>query len=131
LIGDVIGEFEGKVTGTRVIADHKYEGTDYGTCKILGINATFFDTVILTALPDEIYIVKAKSVITTEQKESIIGNFNGMAWGTGKGYEGKYKGVTYWKTSAQRFMPLTKILTMFDAEQDQEGNWTAKLYEIK
>jgi hypothetical protein len=131
LIGDVIGEFEGKQTGVRVIGDDKYEVTDYGTCKILGVNAAFFDTFILSELPDEIYIVKGKLIITTEGKESLSGNFTGMSWGTGKGYEGKFKGVFYWKTNAQRFMRLNKILTLLEAEQDPEGKWTAKLYEIK
>lgn len=131
MIGDVIGEFEGKVTGVRIIADEKFESSDSGICKILGVNATFFDTSIQTALPDGMFLVKAKILCITEQNEALSGNFNGMAWTTGKGLEGKFKGVAYWKTTAQNFLRLNKILTMFDVNQDAEGKWTGKLYELK
>jgi hypothetical protein len=51
MLGELIGEFEGITTGTRVLPEGKLEGSGQGTGKILSIEASIAFTGVLSPLP--------------------------------------------------------------------------------
>ncbi len=131
MIGEVIAEFTGRTTNVRVLPEGIVEFSDSATGKILGVEVTVLDTGIQTPMPSGIYRVEVNGLFSTDDGETVVVKFNGIAWSTGKGLKSSFRGATFWKTDSQKLMHLNKAMGVFEAEQDEEGNWTAKVWEWK
>jgi hypothetical protein len=68
---ELIGEFTGKKTVYRVLADGKIETSNQGMGKILGMNAFILSTAI-TTVSSGIFLGEVNSVLTTMDGETMV-----------------------------------------------------------
>lgn len=131
MLGELIGEFEGISTGTRVLPEGRLEGSGQGTGKILGTNATMIFTGVLSPLPTGIIMNKGNSIITTIDGDTILANGKGIANLTGKGEEATESGASYLMTQTEKFMRLNKVVGLYEFESKENGDWKIKIWEWK
>ena len=58
MIGEVIAEFKGTQTGSRVLADGKLEGSSTGSGTVMGKEAMEMGTAVLTTMPNGTLMVE-------------------------------------------------------------------------
>jgi hypothetical protein len=79
MLGELIGEFSGKNTVTRVLPDGKIEVSNQGTGKLRGMNAFIMSTAVTTT-QNGIYMGQVDSIITTMDGSSIMLKGNAVSW---------------------------------------------------
>ena len=65
MLGDLIGEFQGKITGMRLLPDEKRETSEEASGRILGIEATWLATSVSKQMPNGVVMSEGEAVITT------------------------------------------------------------------
>lgn len=135
MLGDRIGEFNGKTIVNRVLPEGKVEATDQGTGTILGLDATLVATGVVTPLPDGTSMADGNGLITTTDDDAVAFRINGLGWPTGKGGKVAFRGATYHSTQSQKLMRLNRVVGLweYDGEYDTDGTftWTFRLWEWK
>ncbi len=131
LLGQLIGEFHGKSTTTRVLSDGKIESTDQGTGKILGVDASSVWTGVLTPMPNGVVMGEGNGLITTMDGDTVLLKISGIGWSTGKGWKGTYRGVLYQITESQKLMSLNKVVSVYEYDADENGDFKIKFWEWK
>ncbi len=131
MIGELIAEFKGKVTGMRILAEGKMEGSDTGMGNIMGKEATIMDTSILMWMPNGVLMAEGNSMIMTAEGEVVMGKVNGIAWSTGKGYKQSGRGAGYFMTSSTKLASLNKTVGVWERESDENGDWSVKIWAWK
>lgn len=129
MLGEQIGEFKGKVTGTRILPDGKYEASGEGPGKILDIDASLAFTGIISPLQNGNYLLEGNSIITTKDGETVLANGRGVIHPTGKGEEAKESGEAYLTTQSQKFIRLNDIISLYEQESEENGDWSMKIWE--
>jgi hypothetical protein len=131
LIGELIGEFKGKTTGIRVLAEGKMEGSDTGMGNIMGKEATVMNTGVLMWMPNGVLMVEGNATIMTAEGEVVMVKVNGIGWSTGKGWKQSARGAAYFMTSSTKLASLNKIVGVWERESDEEGNYSLKAWAWK
>ena len=91
MIGELIGEFKGKVTGTRVLADEKMEVSATSAGTILGKEATQMITFVLTLMPNGVQMLEGNGMVMTAEGDVVMLKINGIGWSTGKGLKASFR----------------------------------------
>ena len=65
MLGELIGEFKGKVTGVRILPEGKTEMSIHGSGKIIGIDATYASTGVFTHFDNNVLMEVGNGLITT------------------------------------------------------------------
>ena len=131
MIGELIAEFKGKVTGIRVLDGGKMEGSDTGSGNIMGKEPTTMDTSILMWMPNGVLMAEGNSMVMTAGGEVVMAKVNGIAWSTGKGWKQSGRGACYFMTSAPKLASLNKIVGVWERESDENGDWSVKIWAWK
>lgn len=131
MLGDLIGEFRGKVTGVRVLSEGRVETSEQGSGSILGIDATMLATAISTPLPNGVLMGEGEAIVTTADDEVVVIRKNGIGWSTGKGRKASKRGVFFHSTQSQRLARLNRVVGVWEFESDENGDWHAKIWEWK
>lgn len=131
MLGELIGEFKGTTTGTRILSEGKLESSGQGPGKILGIDASIAFTAVLSPLPNGILMNDGNSLITTIDGDTILANGKGVANITGKGDEATESGASFLMTQAQKFTSLNKVVGVYEFESDENGDWKLMIWEWK
>ncbi len=131
MIGDLIGEFRGKIVGFRVLSDGKIEGTEQGTGKILGMDAYAMNTGTSTPMPNGVLMTERNGLLTTVDGDSVQLKINGIGWLSGKGMKATYRGVSYQMTQSQKLERLNRVVGVWEYELDENGDWILQLWEWK
>lgn len=131
MIGELIGEFKGKATGIRILAEGKMEGSSAGAGSILGKEATEMDTGVLTSMPSGVLMVEGNGVIMTSEGEAVMTKINGIGWFTGKGLKTSARGATCFMTSSAKLASLNKMVGVWERESDENGDWSIKVWAWK
>ncbi len=66
MIGELIAEYKGKATGTRILADGKIESSYTGMGKLLGKEATIMATVVFWQVPTGVNMIGNGIEMTAE-----------------------------------------------------------------
>lgn len=128
MLGELIGEFTGKNTVTRVLPDGKIETSNQGMGKLLGMDAFVMSTATVTVARG-IFMGEVNSLITTMDGSAVMMKGNAVSWQSEKG--GVTRAATIQTTESQKLMRLIKIVAVHEYETDEMGNWKGKIWEWK
>ena len=92
MIGEVIAEFKGTQTGSRVLADGKLKGSSTGSGTVMGKEAMEMGTAVLTTMPNGTLMVEGNGMIMTVEGETVMVKNEGIGWLAGKGFKSSARG---------------------------------------
>jgi hypothetical protein len=130
MLGDMIGEFKGQVTGVRVLSEGKMETSERASGSILGVDATWLATSISTPMPNGVIMAEGDAVITTVEGDVVMVKKSGIGWSDKKGRKTR-RGVFFHMTQAQKLDRLNKVVGVWEFESEEDGNWHVKIWEWK
>ncbi|HVK94019.1 MAG TPA: hypothetical protein VM571_04755 [Noviherbaspirillum sp.] len=137
MLGEMIGEEQGKVTGVRVLPaegsnnNPRLEVSFQGSGKLVGVEITNVGTYISVLMPTGVFKGTGQGVITTKDGDIVTWIGTGIGKPKGQGLAASWRGIIYYQTSSQRLAGLNKIPTVFEYEVDENGNTADKLWEWK
>jgi hypothetical protein len=128
MLGELIAEFTGKNTVTRVLADGKIETSNQGIGKILGMDAFVMSTATVT-VANGTFMGEVNSLITTMTGDAVMMKGNAVSWQSEKG--GVTRAASIQTTESQKLMRLVKVVAVHEYETDETGSWKGKIWEWK
>ena len=131
MLGDLISEFKGKVTGTRILPEGKLETSEYASGSILGTDATWLATAISAPMPNGIIMGEGEAFVTTVEGEVVRIRKIGIGWSTGKGRKASRRGVFFFTTLSQNLSRLNRIIGVWEYESEENGDWQVRVWEWK
>jgi hypothetical protein len=131
MLGDLIGEERGKVTGTRVLPDGKVESSDQSSGTILGIESNSVTTWWGTARPDGSWWGEGQGIITTKEGDVVSLRGQGVGRPTGRGLGASWRGAVYFQTASPKLARLNSAASVYEFEVDENGNSHGKFWEWK
>jgi hypothetical protein len=137
MLGELIGEERGKLTGLRVLPHEgsgpKVEVSFQASGKILGIDSTDMGTYwsIVRQHGDGVLYGNGQGVVMTKSGEMATWVGTGVGRFTGHGSGTLFRGSVYYQTSSERLSRLNGLAGVYEYEADENGNTTAKFWEWK
>jgi hypothetical protein len=131
LSGELIAEYKGKTTGTRILADGKIEGSYAGAGKLLGKEASLMATAVFALMPNGVNMIDGNGMEMTAEGESAMHKFYGIGWSTGKGWKSSNRGAVFFMTSAPKLASLNKTVGVWEWESDENGDFIVKVWAWK
>ncbi len=131
MLGNLIGEFKGKTTGIRVLSEGKLELTQQGMGKVMGIDGSMLTTGVATPMPNGVTMIDANGTLMTMDGDVVMVKINGIGWTTGKGWKASYRGAAYQMTMSPKLAAINKIVSVWENESDENGDWVLKFWEWK
>lgn len=131
MIGEAIGEFNGKTIGLKVLAGGKIETTGQGMGKIFGVEATTLFTGVGTPMPNGVFMVDGDGLMTTMDGDAVMVKITGIGWLTGKGWKATYRGASYQMTQSAKLLRLNKMVGVYELETAENGDFNLKIWEWK
>jgi hypothetical protein len=132
MLGEIIGELKGKITGTRVLSVEccpKIESSFQDMGKILDIDITDMGTFWSMFKEDGGLYGEGQGVLFTNDGEMVTWTGQGVGKMKGKGAE--YRVSVFFNTSSKKLAHLNNIMGVAEYEIDDEGNTQEKLWEWK
>jgi len=137
MLGEMIGEEKGKITGMRVLPfggsndSPRFEVSFQGNGKLVGAKMTNVGTYISVLTSTGVFNGTGQGVITTEDGDIVTWTGTGIGKPTGKGSAASWRGMLFYQTVSQRLAGLNKIPAVFEYEVDENGNTTDQSWEWK
>lgn len=134
MLGEVLSEERGKVTGRRVLPSEgqgpKVEISFQASGNLLGTESTDMGTYWSVVRPDGALYGEGQGVIMTQDgdRASWIGSGVGR-FTTGGGVS--WRGAVYYQTESPKLARLNGIAVVFEYEVDENDNTYGKLWEWK
>jgi hypothetical protein len=132
MLGEIIGELKGKITGTRVLSVEccpKIESSFQEMGKILDVDITGMGTFWSIFKEDGGLYGEGQGVFFTNDGE--MGTWTGQGVGKMKGKGAEYRASVFFNTSSKKLARLNNIMGIAEYEIDDEGNTQEKLWEWK
>jgi hypothetical protein len=133
MLGELILEERGKVTGNRVLPDGKVELSSQSTGKLLGVDCAGMMTAVFTwSGPSGSATGEGTEMIRTRDGDVVLLKH----WGTGRiigpGWKASFRGVHMIQTASPKLgARLNNSLSVWEEETDESGNYNAKAWEWK
>jgi len=130
MLGEMLGEVRGKVTGQRVLQDGKVEVSFQQSGKVLGVDLSEMGTYSTELRSDGTLFGEGQGV-------HMYANGNTAAWkggGVGKFTRPgavSFRGAIYFQTKSEKLARLNTVAVVFEYEADENGNTHAKVWEWK
>lgn len=134
MLGELIYQGKGKITGTRVINvdENKVEHSAGGEGRLKDIDVTEIDTFWVIPVGKNTLFGEGQGIITTKDDTETV-TFKG--YGVGRISEsGKtsFRGTNFYKTSSnEKLSFLNNMIGVFEFEVDESGNSQIKVWEWK
>lgn len=134
MLGELIYQAKGKITGTRVLNadENKVEHSAGGEGRFNDIDVNEIDTFWAIHLGNNVYQGEGQGIITTKDGRENV-TFKG--YGVGHISEsGKisFRGTNFYKTvSNEKLSFLNNLVGVFEFEVDESGNSQIKVWEWK
>jgi len=122
---ELIGEFKGKNTVYRVLADGKMEVSGTGTGKFLGVDA-FVTSTSIGAMQNGVFSGKVYASITTMDGQTVFCKANAIGYPSSNG--GISRAASTQISQSEKFMRLNKAILIHEYETDLVDNWTGKIW---
>ena len=130
MLGDMIGELKGKLTGSRVLSIEccpKIEVSVQGIGKIIGIDVTDIGTFWEMIKEDGSLYGEGQGVMMSNEGEIVTWEAQGLGKTKGKGAE--WRGSAFLNTTSERFSCLNNTVVIFEYNIDDNGNADEKVWE--
>ncbi len=135
MLGEMIGEVRGKITGNRVLPSEgqapKVETSMQQSGKILGVEVTDMGTYCSVARAVGGLYGEGQGVTMTKDGEVATWTGQGVGRFTGRGSAVSFRGALYYQTTSTELARLNSIAIVFEYETDENGNTHAKFWEWK
>lgn len=132
MLGDLLGEEQGKVTTFRVLSTEgpKVEVSFRGGGKILGVDTMNMGTYWSVVRPGGTLYGEGQGVVMTKDGEMATWSGNGVGkFKPGGGVS--WRGGIYYQTASQKLSRLNGIAAIFEHETDANDNVSSKIWEWK
>ncbi len=132
MLGEMIGELKGKITGNRVLSVEccpKIESSFQDVGKILDVEVTGTGTFWAIIKEDGGLYGEGQGVIFTNDGEIVTYTAQGIGKIKGKGAE--WRVSVFFDTSSEKLARLNNIMGISEHEIDDEGNTIEKIWEWK
>jgi hypothetical protein len=135
MIGEMIGELKGKVTGTRILTPHettpKIETSQSQSGKILGLETMDMTTYWSIMQPNGMLYGEGNGVIMSKSGDMAMYKASGVGKMTGKGSAVSFRGVLYFQTMSQKWAALNSSSFVYEYDTDEMGNTSVKIWAWK
>ena len=137
MLGELIGEERGKLTGLRVLPHEgsgpKVEVTFQASGKTLGIDSTDMGTywTIVRRHGDGVMYGNGDGVLMTATGEMVTWTGSGVGRFTGRGSGVTFRGAVYYQTASERLSRLNGLAAVYEYETDENQNVTLRVWEWK
>jgi len=130
MLGEMLGEASGKMSGQRVLPDGKVEISFQQSGKILGVETTEIGTYTSEMRADDTLFGEGQGVDMTKDGETAMWKGPGVGKFTRPGAI-SYRGAIYYQTTSKKLARLNGIAIVFEYETDENGNTSGKFWEWK
>ena len=134
MLGEMIGEFKGTVTGYRVLPPNGdspiIEVSVQLSGKILGTNASNMVTYRTYFPSPKVIRGEGDGIIKTEDGDMATYKGSGVAKHTGSG-TANFRGAIFCQSTSEKLKQLNSIATVFEYDVDENGNASGKFWEWK
>jgi hypothetical protein len=133
MLGELIGESQGKRTGRRVLSvdgGFKVEVAFESIGKVLGIDVNEIGTYWSASRPDGSLYGEGQGVVITHDGEAATWKGQGVGRFVGGGAV-SYRGAVYYSSASPKLARLNTVAAIFEFEVDASGNTQSKLWEWK
>jgi len=137
MLGEKLGEFQGKVTGQRFLpadgAHAKVETSFEISGTLLGIEATMMGTFWSTVRADGLLYGECPMQGILLTRDGAVGTWTAAGVGrfTGQGAAVTFRGAIYFQTAPQPLARLTQVAVLYEREIDAQGNARTPFWEWK
>lgn len=135
MLGEMLGEEIGQLTGTRVLPPQNgapvVEVSFQANGTLLGEHVTDMGTYRAIARPDGTLAGEGDGVLMTESGATITWHGGGVGEFTGRGNGVRWRGALYMQTTSERFARLNRVPVVFEYESDETGKTESKSWEWK
>lgn len=133
MLGNLIGEEQGKITGIRVLKSEggpKVEVTMRTNVKILGLEANNLGSYWSAVQPGGFLYGEGQGIVMTKEGDSVTWTGSGAGrFRQGGGVS--YRGAIYFQNGAGRFAALNGTAAVYEHDSDANDNVTTKYWEWK
>jgi hypothetical protein len=133
MLGELITEERGKVTGRRILDSQagKMETSFTAMGKAKGVEGMDMGTYVSWMLPDASMEGKGEGVVLTNDGQMISWTGTGLGQMKSPG-KIRYKGSLHFKTMSKGSLSsMNNVVGVFEHEGDMEGNVSTKTWEWK
>lgn len=135
MLGDLLGEEQGQVTGMRVLPSEgqapKVEVTFQAGGKLLGLDVTDMGTYHSVLRPNGTLFAEGQGVTMTADGDAATWIGQGVGRFTGRGTAQSWRGAIYYQTASSKLARLNGAAVLFEHEVDENGRASARLWEWK
>jgi hypothetical protein len=135
MLGDVLGEEQGQITGMRVLPAEgqspKVEVSFQATGKLLDTDATDMGTYRSVVQPDGTLFGEGQGVLMTPQGDVVTWRGQGAGRFTGQGTAVSWRRAIYYQTTSEKLARLNGVAAVFEYDVDDAGKTQAKTWEWK
>lgn len=135
MLGEVLGEERGQITGMRVLPGEgqspKVEASFQATGKLLDSDATEMGTYWSIVRPDGTLFGEGQGVLMTPQGDVVTWRGQGAGRFTGQGTAVSWRGAIYYQTTSERLARLNGVAAVYEYDVDEGGKTEAKVWEWK
>jgi hypothetical protein len=134
MLGEKIGEFQGKIIGQRVLPSDalpKFETTAEGTGTILGVSARLIATYWSAVQSDGTLYGETVGPCPTITEDGDTAHYRGAGVGrfTGKGSAVSFRGAVYYQGATGKPSPLNGLAIIYEWDVDERGDGKFSLWE--
>jgi hypothetical protein len=135
MLGELLYEESGQVTGTRVLASEvggtpRVETSFHATGTIAGVHHEDTGTYVAAARPDGTIFGEGQGMLVTENGDIATWTGQGTARMLGGGRV-SFRGAIYFQTAAERLATLNGACGVYEHEVDGGGKTEGKIWEWK
>ncbi len=131
MLGDIVAEEKGKVTGVRVLPEGKVEASFQAAGRILGVEMTNIGTYQSSPKPGGVFYGEGQGIVTTKDGEMVMWTGSGIGRPTGRGSGVTWRYSVSFQTSSQKLARLNSVWLVGEFEADENGNTLDKSWEWK
>ncbi len=135
MLGDVLVDERGQVTGTRVLPSEDgrptIEVSFQATGQLLGTDATDMGTFVSAVREDGTLFGDGQGVAMTADGGVATWKGQGVGRFTGRGSAVSWRGAIYWQSTSNGLTRLNEVAGVFEFDVDENGKTDAKTWEWK
>ena len=134
-LGNLIYEEKGKQLSARTVdlVDPTAEISRIGDMKYQVVNINTHWTISVKLGQNGVSYAQGRGIMSAENNEVATYSINGIAKPNNSGTSSSSRGVSMFRTTSNggKLFPLNDLVAVYELEQDNEGNYTEKIWEWK
>jgi hypothetical protein len=133
MIGEILGNSSGRMTGIRVLAHNKLEVSFQGGGKLLGVEMTDIGTYTQTVKAGGVLHGEGQVIMITKDGDMATWTGFGIGKPTGDGFKASYAVAGSIQTESPNLASLNSmtVVTEYDVEENGDFAWTLWQWKSK